>query len=95
MITDNGDGRSECICKPGYYYSSFNVECIPCPIGKYKPEISNQQECLTCPDNSWSSNLASNSCTCLDGYYRINTQNTNTSCIRNYSFKLIIKNNLI
>ena len=55
---------------------------IECPPGKYKADISNQLECLSCPLNSWSHTNGSQVCSCLNGFFRINSTDFSTDCIR-------------
>ena len=63
---------------------------LECPQGKYKPDTSNQPECLTCPLNSWSKVNASQFCSCLDGFYRFNSTDFAAPCIRKFFSKCLL-----
>ena len=56
--------------------------CLECAEGEYKYNASNQLECLKCPANSWSFNVASRTCPCLSGFFRLNAADHSQPCVR-------------
>ncbi|CAF0783960.1 unnamed protein product [Brachionus calyciflorus] len=72
---------SNCLCKPGFYYSIQQQQCIACPQGKYKSDYSNNNDCSTCPDYSYSKSISSKQCECIDGYFRTNPNNISSQCL--------------
>ena len=79
--SDETIGANMCFCKPGYYYYAPNAQCLACPQGKYKSEMSNKGECTLCPEFSYSISAASLSCKCLDGYYRLDVNDLTSPCL--------------
>jgi len=63
-------------CEPGHFVSrncttTMDTQCSECPSGKYAAG-TNELECLTCPNEMWSSSGASectNCTTCDPGFY--------------------------
>ena len=50
-------------------------------MGSYKLSTSNDERCLACPENSWSSISGATSCQCMGGYYRENESDLSSNCI--------------
>lgn len=64
---------SQCQCIPGYELLTENgvTDCFPCKYNYYK-NITSNELCLQCPNNSYTVSTATNSfefCICTNGYY--------------------------
>ena len=49
--TKNMNGATKCVCAAGNTLDFESQECIPCPIGQYRPD-SNENWCQYCPSGS-------------------------------------------
>ena len=88
-----GQTGSECqTCGPGYYYSSENVLCVPCPADSFKSETSEADKCSACPIYSTTLNLKSRisatACQCASGFVGT-IKSTEGVCSRCAHFKLV------
>jgi len=52
-----------------------------CSIGTFKSTINNKNRCEPCPLNSYTKEKGASSCTCNDGFFRLNSSLLNTPCI--------------
>ncbi len=55
---------------------------VECAAGKYKQNVSNDLQCLSCPANSWSIGRANKYCSCVSGYYRTDPYDLSSPCIQ-------------
>lgn len=64
-------GSKICIkCPRGYYCSDPTVAPKPCPAGTFSNLEYGIQSCMVCPDGSYTTTIASKTCTmCPKGYY--------------------------
>lgn len=61
-----GISEDDCVCDIGYYRSLFNsVQCLLCPVGKYKNELSTstRYDCISCSLNSYANLEGTINCT--------------------------------
>lgn len=72
--------RSQCYCSAGLYQPNpFDFTCLPCPIGQYCPEETEQDSpdndlAVDCPAGSLTKSPSSqiiDSCECIEGFGRV------------------------
>ena len=73
--------NDHCLCGPGYIPDNVGIECIPCPNGTYKSDISSNL-CTLCPENSHTIGNGSGSsmCQCNAAYIRSDPSDVTSSC---------------
>lgn len=71
--------NDHCLCGPGYIPDNLGMECVPCPNGTYKNDISSDL-CTLCPENSHTTGNGSTICECSIGYVRSDPSNVMSSC---------------
>jgi hypothetical protein len=52
-----------------------------CAIGTFKSTINDNHRCDPCPLNSYTKDKGASSCTCNDGFFRLNASVFNSPCI--------------
>ena len=66
-----------CSCNAGYRLVTYNMaeaECVMCPAGTFKSEVSDFDECAPCPPES-NSTEGSYMCACRAGFYALPPDN--------------------
>ena len=71
--------NDHCLCVPGYVPDDLSIECIPCPNGTYKSDISSNL-CMPCPENSNTTGPGSAICQCNAAYVRSDPLDVASDC---------------
>ncbi|XP_029372458.1 ephrin type-A receptor 5 isoform X4 [Echeneis naucrates] len=69
----------KCVCQPGF--EEINGSCKVCKMGFYR-SLLDSLACSKCPPHSVARQTGATSCSCEDGYYKIDSDPPNMACTR-------------
>ncbi|MGH0144193.1 UNVERIFIED_CONTAM: hypothetical protein FKN15_005908 [Acipenser sinensis] len=74
-----GDLEGQCVCDRGYQETGHH--CEACRIGYYKP-ANRSEGCRQCPPNSKTEAEGAESCQCMMGYFRLDSDPVELGCTK-------------
>ncbi|KAK6477786.1 ephrin type-B receptor 1-like [Huso huso] len=74
-----GDLEGQCVCDRGYQETGHH--CEACRIGYYKP-ANRSEGCQQCPPNSKTEAEGGESCQCMMGYFRLDSDPVELGCTK-------------
>ncbi|MGH0116858.1 UNVERIFIED_CONTAM: hypothetical protein FKN15_019247, partial [Acipenser sinensis] len=74
-----GDLEGQCVCDRGY--QETGQQCEACRIGYYKP-ANRSEGCRQCPPNSKTEAEGAESCQCMMGYFRLDSDPVELGCTK-------------